>query len=160
MCGYGAYRGQKRALDSLDLELGIVTSCHEDAGNQTGSSGKAASAFNDWFIFPDSNSMFCCCYLIMGKLKMHTKVERKGWRIMFWFQHDPHLPSLTSSSPAPTLWSHYETLGSLELHVDQAGLELTVVCLPCLLSAGIKSMFHNTTLLHFSFFNGVLKILY
>lgn len=34
-CVCGAYRGQKRALDALELELRVFVSCHLGAESQT-----------------------------------------------------------------------------------------------------------------------------
>lgn len=50
-----ACRGQRKALDTLGLGLQLVMSHYMVAGNQTGSSEKAASARNCWAIYPDPN---------------------------------------------------------------------------------------------------------
>jgi hypothetical protein len=47
---YSAHRGQKRALEPLELELQTVVSFHVDPENQTGSPGRTASALDHWAI--------------------------------------------------------------------------------------------------------------
>lgn len=76
LCVYGAYRGQKKALASLDHGAAMQV-----LGTKPGLLEKPpVLLFSD--PFPQTPT-FCCCYLIMGKLKMHTETERNGWRIMF-----------------------------------------------------------------------------
>ena len=42
----GAFRGQKRVLNHLELELQITVSCHIGARIRSGASGKAVTALN------------------------------------------------------------------------------------------------------------------
>lgn len=48
----GSLWGQKRASDSLELELQVVPRCSVGLENQMWSSVRAASACNHWGIFP------------------------------------------------------------------------------------------------------------
>ena len=50
------YRGQKMALDLLELELQTVVSCHMDVENESGSSRSAASALNCCAVSSSSSS--------------------------------------------------------------------------------------------------------
>lgn len=46
VCMPGVCEGQKGALDSLEVELGLAVSCHLDTGTEPGTSTGAASALN------------------------------------------------------------------------------------------------------------------
>lgn len=46
ICVPGAHGGQKRVLDSLELELQMVVSCHRVLGTEPRSPGRAMSTLN------------------------------------------------------------------------------------------------------------------
>lgn len=83
----GSCGGQQTSLDSLELELQVVVSCHMWAlGTELGSSGSAASTINFWATSSSPRILWLFPFYIRNKIPNHRMVILTNLSNIEWQQ--------------------------------------------------------------------------